>query len=272
MELIWKAVLQGIVQGIAEFLPVSSTAHLLLLGNLLDMGQEGFVRIFNIVIHLASILAVVVSFRKILLPPEMFRDETVRRRTFELWGKMIVGVIPILLIGAAAAKLGIVDVLHGQPLILAGALLIGGILLLRIETWCKTPNPVSNLDLLSYRTAFLIGLIQCLAIVPGTSRSASTIIAALALGMARSPAAEYSFLLAIPTMAAASAYSLLKYHGTLTGTEWAALGAGSGTAFLISLCAVSWLMKFIKNHTFELFGWYRIALALAVAGYCFLKP
>ena len=193
MDLLWKAVVQGLVQGIAEFLPVSSTAHLLFFGDLLEMGHENFLKIFNIIIQLASILAVVIYFRTTLLPEDMFRDGAVRRRTFDLWGKMIVGVIPILFIGAAAAKLGWVDAMHARPLIMAGALFIGGVLLLRVESWCKHDNPVSDLSALSYKTAFLIGLIQCLAIVPGTSRSAATIIGALALGLARPLAAEFSF-------------------------------------------------------------------------------
>ena len=209
--------------------------------------------------------------RKTLLPPEMLRHEGVRRRTFGLWGKLAVGVVPILLIGVAAAKLGWMEAMHGQPLIMAGALFIGGVLLLRVEEWCKTSHPVSDLAGISYRTAFLIGVFQCLAIVPGTSRSAVTIVGALALGLARPPAAEFSFLLAVPTMTAASAYSMLKYHGSLTGGEWAAIGMGSAVAFLVSLFAVSWLMRFVKTHTFELFGWYRMALALTVAGYFFLK-
>ena len=271
MDLFWKAVVQGLVQGIAEFLPVSSTAHLLFFGDLLEMGHQNFVKIFNIIIQLASILAVVIYFRTTLLPEEMFRDGAVRRRTFDLWGKMIVGVIPILFIGAAAAKLGWVDAMHARPLIMAAALFIGGVLLLRVESWCKHDNPVSDLSALSYKTAFLIGLIQCLAIVPGTSRSAATIIGALALGLARPLAAEFSFLLAIPTMAAASAYSLLKYRGGMTGEEWIALAIGFVVTFLVSLLAVSWLMKFIKTHTFEFFGWYRMALAMIVAGYLLLK-
>lgn len=271
MDLLWKAVLQGIVQGIAEFLPVSSTSHLLLFGSVLDMGHEEFVKIFNIVIQLASILAAVLYFRKTLIPLAMFRDGAVRCRTFDLWGKMIVGFLPILFIGAAAAKLGWVDAMHGCPLIMAGALFVGGVLLLRIERWCTHDHPVEDLSGLSFRTAFLIGLIQCLAIVPGTSRSASTIIGALALGLARPLAAEFSFLLAIPTITAASAYSLLKHHSGVSGEEWTALAVGFAVTFLVSLLAVSWLMRFIKTHTFELFGWYRMALALAVAGYLFFK-
>ena len=271
MDLLWKAAVQGIVQGIAEFLPVSSTSHLLLMGDLLDMGHGEFVKLFNIVIQLASILAVVVYFRKTLIPLEMIRDCAVRRRTFELWGKMIAGVLPILFIGAAAAKLGWVDAMHARPLIMAGALFIGGVLLLRIESWCKHDDPITDLSGLSYKTAFLIGLIQCLAIIPGTSRSASTIIGALALGLARPLAAEFSFLLAIPTISAATAYSLLKHHSAISGSEWIVLATGFGVTFLVSLFAVSWLMRFIKTHTFELFGWYRMALALAVAAYLFLK-
>ena len=212
MDLLWKAAVQGLVEGIAEFLPVSSTSHLLLLSDLLNMGHGEFVKLFSIVIQLVSILAVVIYFRKILIPLEMIRDSAVRQHTFELWGKMIVGVIPILFIGAAAAKLGWVDAMHARPLIMAGALFIGGVLLLWIENWCRHDHPVTDLSGLSYKTAFLIGLIQCMAIIPGTSRSAATIIGALALGLARPLAAEFSFLLAIPTMAAASAYSLLNFQ------------------------------------------------------------
>ena len=269
MDLFWKAAVQGIVQGITEFLPVSSTAHLLFFGDLLDIGHAEFTKIFNVVIQLASILAVVIYFRKVLIPAEMVSNEAVRKRTFDLWAKMIVGVVPILFVGAGAAKLGWVDAMHARPLIMAAALFIGGVLLLRVESWCSRENPVADLSGLSYRTAFLIGLIQCLAIVPGTSRSASTIIGALALGLARPMAAEFSFLLAIPTMAAASAYSLLKHNTAMTGEEWLALAAGSVIAFLVSLGAVSWMMKFIKTHTFQLFGWYRMALALAVGAYIF---
>ena len=272
MELIWKAALQGIVQGIAEFLPVSSTAHLLLFGEVLNIGHEEFVKIFNIVVQLASILAVVIYFRNTLIPLKMFRDRELRSRTFGLWGKMIIGVLPILLIGAAAAKLGWVDAMYECPLIMAGALFVGGVLLLRIEGWCKHEHPVEDLSGLSFRTAFLIGLIQCLAIVPGTSRSASTIIGALALGLARPVAAEFSFLLAIPTMCAASAYSLLKHHSDMSGEEWTALGVGFAVTFLVSLCTVSWLMNFIKRHTFQFFGWYRMALAIVVAVCFYLNP
>ena len=270
MDLLWKAAVQGIVQGIAEFLPISSTAHLLFFGDLLDIGHAEFTKIFNVVIQLASILAVVIYFRKVLIPAEMVSSEAVRKRTFDLWAKMIVGVVPILFVGAAAAKLGWVDAMHERPLIMAAALFIGGILLLRVESWCSRENPVADLSGLSYRTAFLIGVIQCLAIIPGTSRSASTIIGALALGLARPLAAEFSFLLAIPTMAAASAYSLLKHHVGMTGEEWTALAVGFVVTFLVSLFAVSWLMNFIKTHTFELFGWYRMILAVIVAGFLFL--
>ena len=271
MELLWKAAVQGIVQGITEFLPVSSTAHLLLFGKMLDMGHPEFVKIFNIVVQLASILAIAIYFRNVLIPVKMFSDREVRNRTFQLWGKMIIGVIPILIIGAVVAKLGWKDAMHERPLVMVCALFIGGLLLLRIEDWCKRENPVSDFSALSYKTAFLIGLIQCMAIVPGTSRSASTIIGALALGLARPMAAEFSFLLAIPTMTAASAYSLLKHHSAMSGEEWTALAIGCAVTFLVSLGAVSWMMKFIKTHTFQLFGWYRMALALAVGAFIFFS-
>lgn len=279
MDLVWKAALQGVIQGITEFLPVSSSAHLLLLGDLLDLGHDSFVKLFNIIVHFASILAVVIYFSRILFPAAAFRLMTVPvserraeimkdpalRNWFDLCVKIVLGFLPIAVIGFVAAKLEWKDYLDEQPWIRVGALLIGGILLLGIERWCRHEKPAQTIAELSWRAALLIGLAQCLAIIPGMSRSASTIVAALALGAARPLAAEFSFLVAIPTMVGASAYSLLKFHGSLSRQEWIALAVGSIVTFLVSLSVVSWLMNYLRTHTFEFFGWYRIALAIAVA-------
>lgn len=267
MDLLWKAALQGIVQGITEFLPVSSTGHLILFGQLLEMGNGSFVKMFDVVIQLASILAVVIYFYRKLIPPAIFHDPSVRRDTFSLWFKVIVGVLPILVIGFLCKDL--VEKMHEQPLIVAGALFIGGILLLRIEEWFKREKTLNDFSELSCRTALWIGLIQCLAMIPGTSRSAATIIGALALGASRPLAAEYSFFLAIPTMAAASGYSLLKHGGALTGTEWLAMAIGFAVSFVVSWAVIAWLMNFIKRRTFQVFGWYRILLAIVVVIWIF---
>ena len=284
MDLVWKAALQGVIQGITEFLPVSSSAHLLLLGDLLDFGHGDFVKLFNILIQFASILAVAIYFFRTLFPPVVFRlmnpgmawgprGAELRktpefRRTADLWLKILVGFLPMVFIGFIAAKAGWKDYLDEQPWVRVGALLAGGILLLRIERWCRHEHTAQTVAELSWRTVLLIGLAQCLAIIPGMSRSASTIVAALALGAARPLAAEYSFLLACPTMTAASAYSLLKFlraRTPLSTEEGIALAVGFAVSFFVSLSVVSWLMNYLRTHTFELFGWYRIALAVAVA-------
>ena len=279
MELVWKAALQGIIQGITEFLPVSSSAHLLLFGDLVDFGHGDFVKLFNILIQFASILAVAIYFFRTLFPAAAFRlmavpvserrseimKDPALRNWFDLCRKIALGFLPMVFIGFVVVKAGWKDYLDEQPWVRVGALLIGGILLLRIERWCRHEHPAQTVAELSWRTVLLIGLAQCLAIIPGMSRSASTIVAALALGVARPLAAEFSFLVAIPTMFAASAYSLLKFHGSLSRHEWIALAVGFAVTFLVSLSVVSWLMNYLRTHTFELFGWYRIALAVAVA-------
>jgi len=269
MELFWKAALQGIVQGVTEFLPISSTGHLILVDQFLHLGEGGFSKMFNVVIQFGSILAVILYFHRKLIPVAMLTDEKVRRDTLDIWFKTAVGVIPILVVGFLCAPL--VEAMQGNPVIVAGALLVGGVLLLKIECWCKREKPLETFQELSYRRALLIGLIQCLAMIPGTSRSASTIIGGLALGASRSLAAEFSFFLAIPTMAAASAYSLLKHGGAMTGTQWIALGIGFAVSFFVAWAVIAWLMNFIKSRDFKPFGYYRIALGMLVIAYVFLK-
>lgn len=269
MELLWKAALQGVIQGLTEFLPVSSTGHLILAGNFLNLGGGGFVVMFNVVIQLASILAVVIYFHDRLLPAALFCDAAVRKRTFGIWFKTAAGTIPILLVGYPAANL--VEVMHGHPLIVAAALLVGGVLLLKIEDWCKHDPALDDLSALSWLAVLGIGLIQCLALIPGVSRSAATIVGALALGASRPLAAEFSFFLAIPAMAAASAYSLLKHAAVLNRDEWIALAAGFSVAFFVSWGVIAWLMNFIRTRSFKVFGWYRIALGLGVFAWLWLR-
>ncbi|MBO7147165.1 MAG: undecaprenyl-diphosphate phosphatase [Lentisphaeria bacterium] len=267
MDLYWKAALQGIVQGVTEFLPVSSTGHLILVGKFMDFGGGSFTNLFNVVIQFASILAVVLYFHKTLIPAAMLKDAEIRMNTFRIWLKIIAGVMPILVIGFLSADL--VEKMQDSPLVVAIALLIGGILLLKVEEWCRREKTVDNFQDLSYKTAVGIGLIQCLAMIPGTSRSASTIIGALALGASRPLAAEFSFLLAIPTMAAASGYSLLKHGSEITTQQAIALSIGFVFSFLVSWGVIAWLMNFIRTRDFKVFGWYRIALGIVVLGYIF---
>lgn len=270
MDLYLKAFLLGIIQGITEFLPISSTGHLILAGHFLDLGDPSFSKMFNVVIQFGSILSVILYFHRKLLPVQLFTDETVRKKTFSIWWKVLAGLVPILVIGGLFGKH--VEFLQEKPLVVAFALLIGGILLLKIEDWCKREDPIQDFEHLSWKKSVGIGLIQCLAMIPGTSRSASTIIGGLALGASRSLAAEFSFFLAIPTMGAASCYSLLKHGGGMTKEQWIATAIGFIVSFFVAWGVIAWLMNFIKTRTFKLFGYYRIILgAVVIIFRCFGK-
>lgn len=268
IDMFWKAAVLGIVQGITEFLPISSTGHLILVDQFLHMAEGPFSKMFNVVIQFGSILAVVIYFHKKLIPVAMFSDKKVCRDTLEIWFKTLAGVFPILLIGFLLASK--IEMLQDSPLVVAAALLIGGVVLIKVEAWCRKEHPIETFHELSYTRAVLIGLIQCLAMIPGTSRSASTIIGGLALGASRTLAAEYSFFLAIPTMTAASGYSLLKHGGSMTTAQWGALAIGFLVSFFVAWAVIAWLMNYIRTRDFRGFGWYRIILGMIVIAYFYL--
>ncbi|KUK63762.1 MAG: Undecaprenyl-diphosphatase [Desulfotomaculum sp. 46_80] len=190
------AVILGIVEGVTEFLPISSTGHLILVNRLAGF-TGNFANTFDVVIQLGAILSVVVYFWQRINPFSNTKTNQEKSETWDLWKKTIVGIIPALLIGGAIGK--VVEEKLFNPLIVALALLIGGIVLIIIENRDRVNN-INSIKTLNYKTAFYIGLIQCLAMIPGTSRSAATIIGAMILGASRSVAAEFSFFLAIPTM------------------------------------------------------------------------
>ena len=263
MEMIWKACLQGIVQGITEFLPVSSTGHLILSGHFMDMGNGAFVTMFNVVIQLASILAVVICFHDKLIPKAMFSDNTIRQKTFGIWIRTILGVLPILIIGFLVKDL--VEKMQSMVPVVACALFLGGVILIWVERSRKEGREkYTQPEQIPIKTSIYIGLIQCIAMIPGVSRSGATIVGALALGCSRTAAAEYSFFLAVPTMAAASGYSLLKYGTRLSSAEWITLGVGFAVSFLVSWGVIAFLMRYIRTRSFEIFGYYRILLSAAV--------
>lgn len=262
IDMFWKAAVLGIVQGITEFLPISSTGHLILVDQFLHMAEGPFSKMFNVVIQFGSILAVVIYFHKKLIPVAMFSDKKVCRDTLEIWFKTLAGVFPILLIGFLLASK--IEMLQDSPLVVAAALLIGGVVLIKVEAWCRKERPIETFHELSYTRAVLIGLIQCLAMIPGTSRSASTIIGGLALGASRTLAAEYSFFLAIPTMTAASGYSLLKHGGSMTTAQWGALAIGFLVSFFVAWAVIAWLMNYIRTRDFRGFGWYRIIFGIVI--------
>jgi undecaprenyl-diphosphatase len=256
-------ILLGIVEGITEFLPISSTGHLIIINEF--TGFKGpFAKMFDVVIQLGAILAVVVYYRKRLVYSLLSGDADGRRRTLMLWVKACVGVLPALVLGYLFGK-QIQESLF-NPFVVAAALVIGGVVLIFIEKR-KITATVSDVESLDYQTVLIIGLIQCLAMVPGTSRSAATIIGGMVLGASRTAAAEFSFFLAVPTMAAASAYSLLKTGGSMSGVEMIQLSIGFVVSFVIAYLVIAAFIRFISRHDFIPFGVYRILLGIAVLAY-----
>ncbi len=247
-----KSVLLGIIEGVTEFLPISSTGHLILLNQWIYFDKQ-FTEFFDIFIQLGAIFAVIFYFRKKLWPINT-----------GVWLKVLVAVIPALIIGAVFGDY-IRETLFNFWTV-ALSLIVGGIVILVVE---KNNYIVKydSIDSISYKKVFIIGLIQCLAMIPGTSRSASTIIGALLLGASRSLAVEFSFFLAIPTMIAASGYGLIKHGLIIRGSEIILLTLGFLTSFVVALMVIKFLIKYIKLHNFTLFAYYRIILGVFVLIY-----
>ncbi len=261
-----NAVILGIIEGITEFLPISSTGHLIIAEQFFHL-HPGFEKMFDVVIQFGAILAVVVYFRDRLFPP--LRRDTPEKlekfnEVFSIWFKSAIAVIPALVIGGLFGK-KIQDHLFNHWVV-ASALFIGGIILILLERK-KHIAKFDDVDGMSFKTGFLVGVIQCFAMIPGTSRSAATIIGGMLMGASRKAAAEFSFFLAIPTMAAASVYSLWKYRIAMTKEEWLVLGIGTAVSFFVAWGVIAFLMNYIKTRTFSIFGYYRIVLAIVVVDY-----
>ncbi|WP_088187503.1 undecaprenyl-diphosphate phosphatase [Desulfosporosinus sp. FKA] len=268
MSLIIKAIILGIVEGITEFLPVSSTGHLIIVNEFINF-TGSFAKMFDVIIQLGAILSVVVYFWHKLFPFGRHKSRLEKAEIWDIWKKTIIGVLPALFIGALLGK-RIEDKLF-TPVVVALALLIGGIILIIIENK-NVGGKISSIKQLSYKTALSIGFIQCLAMIPGTSRSAATIIGAMLLGSSRLVAAEFSFFLAIPTMVAASGYSLLKIGLGMTAYQLLLLAIGFVVSFIVALFVISGFMNYISKRDFKLFGYYRIVLGILVLLYFnFLK-
>lgn len=261
--------LLGVVEGLTEFLPISSTGHLIIVGEFLGF-EKPFADTFDIVIQLGAILSVVIYFWKQLVPPLTAatpESKARRKEVFDVWFKAGLAVIPALVLGAAFAK--IIKEHLMNSITVAVALLVGGVALIVIERKKKI-HRFESVTAMPYLTCFWVGVIQCMSMIPGTSRAAATIIGALLLGASRKAAAEFSFFLAIPTMCAASGYMILKHGLGMSAAQWGVLAVGFGVSFVVALGVIAFLMDFIKKRTFEAFGYYRIALALAVLGYFYL--
>lgn len=266
---ILKVIFLGIVEGITEWLPVSSTGHMLLVDEFIKMKvSPEFKEMFFYVIQLGAILAVVIIFWNKMFPFQ-FKDKTkpvVIKDTFFMWFKVVVACIP----GAIVTILFddyIEEHLH-TPLVIGIALIFYGVAFILVENWNKDKQPkTKELSDITYKTAFIIGLFQVLSIIPGTSRSGSTIIGALIIGVSRVAAAEFTFFLAVPVMIGMSFLKIIKVGFSFTQAEYVILAMGTITAFLVSVIVIKFLMAYIKKKDFKLFGWYRIILGILVIAY-----
>lgn len=267
-----KAIFLGVVEGITEWLPISSTGHMILVDEFmkLDVSPE-FMKMFLVVIQLGAILAVVVLYFKKLFPLQFKRGEPViKRETLSLWGKILVASIPAGVIGLLFDDF--IDEKLSNPAVVSITLILYGILFIWVENRNRGHRPLVNqLSALNYRTAFIIGIFQMLALIPGTSRSGATIVGAMLIGVSRTVSAEFTFFLAVPAMFGASALRMIKFGFDYTPAELSILLAGCITAFIVSILAIKFLMGYIKKHDFKVFGWYRIALGVVVIGYFAIK-
>jgi len=269
---ILKSVLFGIVQGITEWLPISSTGHMILLNEFvtLDVSPE-FWEMFKVVIQFGSILAVVLVFWNRLFPFDIKEKPVIKKDIILMWCKVVVGCIPAGLLVVFGLD-EVCDALFQNYLTVAIMLIIVGILFILIENNNKNKEAkITDISGLDFKTAFIIGIFQLIAAVfPGTSRSGSTIVGSLLLGVSRTTAAEFTFFLAVPTMLGASLLKLLKFGFSFTGMELAILLVGMVVAFAVSVVVIRFLMDFVKKHDFKVFGWYRIVLGVVVIAYFIL--
>lgn len=264
----------GIVQGITEWLPISSTGHMILFEQFVGMNvSDAFMEMFRVVIQFGSILAVVVLYWKRLFPLSTSTPPIERKKIWTLWLKIVVAVIPAGVVGVLFDD--ILDTYLYNYITVAAALIVYGIVFIVIERRHKNKSfKIDSTDDLDCKTALKIGAFQTLSLIPGTSRSGSTIIGAMCVGVSRTTAAEFSFFMAIPVMLGASLLKIAKYavnYGlSFTSGEIVTLVVGIVTAFVVSLIAIRFLVEFVRRHSFELFGWYRIILGAVVLAYYFI--
>jgi undecaprenyl-diphosphatase len=251
----FHAIILGIVEGITEFLPISSTGHLILASNVMGLPPTEFLKSFEIAIQLGAILSIVVLYS---------RDLFVR---WEVMKRVAVAFIPTAIIGLALYKV-VKSVFLGSETIVLWALLVGGVAIIVFEKWHGRASSVEErvssdeFTSISYKQAALIGVFQALAVVPGVSRAAATIVGGLLLGLKRRTIVEFSFLLAVPTMLAATLLDLYKSASSFASADFGLLAVGFVMSFVIALLVIKWFLRFIQSHTFVGFGWYRIALAV----------
>ena len=270
---ILKAILFGIVEGVTEWLPISSTGHMILLDQLVKLKvSPEFYEMFQVVIQLGAILAVVLLFFHKLNPFSPKKEVVARKQTWQLWFKVVVAVLPSAVIGLLLDDW--MDAHLYNHVVVAIALVVYGVAFLYLERANDKQFKIDDVYAIDYRTALLIGAFQCLALIPGTSRSGSTILGAIILGVARPAGAEFSFFLAIPTMLGASALKLLKFllSGVMaSGTEILLLVIGCAVSFIVSLLVIRALMDYVRRNSFRVFGIYRIILGGVVLAWFILQ-
>ncbi len=267
------AILFGLVEGITEWLPVSSTGHMILLEEFIKFEgvSEGFFDMFDVVIQLGAIMAVVVLHWKKIFPFKITKKHAIKveidKDIFTLWFKILVACVPAAIIGILFDEILEKYLFNGY--VVAAMLIIFGVAFIVVENWNKgKKSRINSLAELTYQTALIIGVFQLIAAVfPGTSRSGATIVGALLIGVSRTVAAEFTFYLAIPVMFGASLLKLLKFGLAFTGLELAVLLVGMVVAFVVSMVVIKFLMAYIKRHDFKVFGWYRIVLGAIVLAY-----
>ena len=266
-----KAILFGIVEGITEWLPISSTGHLILLNEFINLNvSDEFQSMFDVVIQLGAILAVIVLFFHKLNPFAPSKSSSEKKQTWELWFKVVAAIIPSGVVGVLLDDW--MDAHLHNGIVVSIALIVYGIAFIAVErkNQGKHVKLIGDVHAIDYRTALMIGLFQCLSLVPGTSRSGSTILGAIMIGVGRSAGAEFSFFMAIPTMLGASAIKGLKFllSGVgITGMEIGILLVGCVVSFIVSLLVIRALMEYVRKHSFSAFGVYRIVLGIIVLAY-----
>lgn len=265
-----KTIILGVVEGLTEWLPISSTGHMILVDEFIRLDQSPqFINMFLVVIQLGAIMAVVVlSFEK-LNPFSSMKTRQEKKATMQLWYKVILACLPAAVIGLAFNDF-MEEHFMTAPVV-ATTLIFYGIMFIIVENYNKHRRPrITDLEALDYKTAFIIGVFQVLSLVPGTSRSGATILGGIIFGASRYVAAEFTFFLAIPVMFGASLLKMVKFGLHYTGAEILILVVGMATAFIVSILSIKFLMRYIKNNDFKVFGWYRIVLGIIVFAYLFL--
>lgn len=268
---ILKSVLFGIVEGITEWLPISSTGHMILLDEFIKIKFQtpGFYELFQVVIQLGAILAVVLMYFKTICPFGFGKDKQERINTWNLWGKILVACVPAAIIGILFDDW--LDEHLYNSVVVSLALIIYGIVFIVIESKQIGKRTTKELNNITYKQAACVGCFQLLSLIPGTSRSGSTIIGGLLLGLERSVAASFTFFLAIPVMCGASLLKLVKYvletGFTFATSDLLLLGIGCLVAFIVSILIIKFLLNYIRKHDFKVFGYYRIVLGILVLTY-----